>query len=168
MKRAFARMEKRCTSTAWMMAKIISKSTRWIAKLGMNCNITCFCSLTSFARTKRASIHKHSHPSWVRNSENIMTACSFSCCFTLKDLVILIPKTTSGTFTQCTVHLMTRIAFRPSNSVLTYVAWLVHYQSFRYKREDEADDTSFHFVGYATLYPFFCWPDKIRMRIRYG
>jgi hypothetical protein len=97
-----------------------------------------------------------------------MTACSFSCCFTLKDLVILIPKTTNGTFTQCTIHLMTRIAFSPSKSVLTYVAWLVHYQSFRYKREDEADDTSFHFVGYATLYPFFCWPDKIRMRIRYG
>ncbi|GAB5588337.1 histone acetyltransferase 1 [Umbelopsis nana] len=34
-----------------------------------------------------------------------------------------------------------------------------------YKRVDEADDSSFHFVGYATLYPFFCWPDKIRMRI---
>lgn len=97
-----------------------------------------------------------------------MTACSFSCCFTLKDPAILIPKTTSGTFTQCTVHLMTRIAFSPSKSVLTYMAWLVHYPSFRYKREDEADDTSFHFVGYATLYPFFCWPDKIRMRIRYG
>ncbi|KAI8580779.1 hypothetical protein K450DRAFT_235937 [Umbelopsis ramanniana AG] len=34
-----------------------------------------------------------------------------------------------------------------------------------FKREDAADVTSYHFVGYATLYPFFCWPDKIRMRI---
>ncbi|KAG2184807.1 hypothetical protein INT43_000720 [Umbelopsis isabellina] len=34
-----------------------------------------------------------------------------------------------------------------------------------FKREDETDSKLYHFVGYATVYPFFCWPDKIRMRI---
>lgn len=38
---------------------------------------------------------------------------------------------------------------------------------YSFKREDEADAKLYHFVGYATVYPFFCWPDKVRMRIRF-
>lgn len=32
----------------------------------------------------------------------------------------------------------------------------------RFKRDDLA---IYHFVGYCTTYPFYCWPENIRMRI---
>ncbi|KAI8993395.1 acyl-CoA N-acyltransferase [Pilobolus umbonatus] len=34
-----------------------------------------------------------------------------------------------------------------------------------YKKEGRNDSTIYHFIGYSTVYPFYCWPDKIRMRI---
>lgn len=32
---------------------------------------------------------------------------------------------------------------------------------FRFKR----DESVYHFMGYCTTYPFYCWPENIRMRI---
>ena len=26
---------------------------------------------------------------------------------------------------------------------------------------------SYHFVGYSSLHPFYCFPDKVRLRLRY-
>ncbi|KAI8380970.1 acyl-CoA N-acyltransferase [Radiomyces spectabilis] len=34
-----------------------------------------------------------------------------------------------------------------------------------YKREGTLQAYRYHFVGYCTAYPFFCWPDNTRMRI---
>ncbi|CDH48914.1 histone acetyltransferase type b catalyticsubunit [Lichtheimia corymbifera JMRC:FSU:9682] len=34
-----------------------------------------------------------------------------------------------------------------------------------YRREHTGDSEMYHFVGYATLYPFFYWPENTRMRI---
>jgi hypothetical protein len=27
---------------------------------------------------------------------------------------------------------------------------------------------SYHFVGYSSLHPFYCFPDKVRLRLRYA
>ncbi|KAI8332482.1 acyl-CoA N-acyltransferase [Chlamydoabsidia padenii] len=34
-----------------------------------------------------------------------------------------------------------------------------------FKREKTGDSTKYDFVGYCSAYPFYCWPDKTRMRI---
>lgn len=36
----------------------------------------------------------------------------------------------------------------------------------RRRRKDAARTPVYHFVGYSSLYPFWCWPDKIRLRLR--
>ncbi|KZV70737.1 histone acetyltransferase type B catalytic subunit [Peniophora sp. CONT] len=33
------------------------------------------------------------------------------------------------------------------------------------KRRDAAHTETYHFIGYSTLYPFFCFPDKLRLRL---
>ncbi|KDQ18533.1 hypothetical protein BOTBODRAFT_154460 [Botryobasidium botryosum FD-172 SS1] len=35
----------------------------------------------------------------------------------------------------------------------------------RRRRKDTNRTETYHFVGYSTLYPFYCWPDKVRMRL---
>lgn len=35
-----------------------------------------------------------------------------------------------------------------------------------YKLEKVDDSNVYHFVGYSTTYPFYCWPENTRMRIR--
>lgn len=34
-----------------------------------------------------------------------------------------------------------------------------------FKREGSHEEASYHFVGYSTVYPFYYWPENIRMRI---
>ncbi|KAI8973576.1 acyl-CoA N-acyltransferase [Mycotypha africana] len=34
-----------------------------------------------------------------------------------------------------------------------------------YKREDVNNTYAYHFIGYCAAYPFWCWPENIRMRI---
>ncbi|ORZ22368.1 acyl-CoA N-acyltransferase [Absidia repens] len=34
-----------------------------------------------------------------------------------------------------------------------------------FKREKNGQSCTYHFVGYCSAYPFYCWPDKTRMRI---
>ncbi|KAI8075456.1 acyl-CoA N-acyltransferase [Gilbertella persicaria] len=34
-----------------------------------------------------------------------------------------------------------------------------------YKREKASESFAYHFVGYCTTYPFYCWPENTRMRI---
>ncbi|ORY95418.1 acyl-CoA N-acyltransferase [Syncephalastrum racemosum] len=34
-----------------------------------------------------------------------------------------------------------------------------------FKREGHGDRSSYHFVGYSTVYPFYYWPENTRMRI---
>lgn len=36
----------------------------------------------------------------------------------------------------------------------------------RRQRKDAARTPVYHFMGYSSLYPFWCWPDKIRLRLR--
>ncbi|KAG8958959.1 histone acetyltransferase 1 [Tulasnella sp. 408] len=33
------------------------------------------------------------------------------------------------------------------------------------RRRDEARTPVYHFVGYSSLYSFYCWPDKVRLRL---
>ncbi|KAH9939593.1 histone acetyltransferase type B catalytic subunit [Amylocystis lapponica] len=33
------------------------------------------------------------------------------------------------------------------------------------KRRSDPDVATYHFVGYSTLYPFYCFPEKVRMRL---
>lgn len=33
------------------------------------------------------------------------------------------------------------------------------------RRRSAPDVTTYHFVGYSTLYPFYCFPERVRMRI---
>jgi len=33
------------------------------------------------------------------------------------------------------------------------------------RRRDAARTETYHFVGYSSLYSFFCWPDKVRLRL---
>ncbi|KAF8515885.1 acyl-CoA N-acyltransferase [Gautieria morchelliformis] len=35
----------------------------------------------------------------------------------------------------------------------------------RRRRKDANGTDIYHFVGYSSLYPFWCWPDKIRLRL---
>ncbi|ELU44911.1 histone acetyltransferase type B catalytic subunit [Rhizoctonia solani AG-1 IA] len=32
---------------------------------------------------------------------------------------------------------------------------------------DDPPTYTYHFVGYSSLYPFWCWPDKVRLRLRW-
>ncbi|KAI8638809.1 acyl-CoA N-acyltransferase [Parasitella parasitica] len=38
------------------------------------------------------------------------------------------------------------------------------YTSFKHERINDTED-AYHFIGYSTTYPFYCWPENIRMRI---
>ncbi|CEP13354.1 hypothetical protein [Parasitella parasitica] len=38
------------------------------------------------------------------------------------------------------------------------------YTSFKREKISDTED-AFHFIGYSTTYPFYCWPENIRMRI---
>lgn len=42
---------------------------------------------------------------------------------------------------------------------------LIRYEKRR--RRDEAKTPVYHFVGYSSLYQFYCWPDKLRLRLRF-
>lgn len=35
------------------------------------------------------------------------------------------------------------------------------------KRRTTPNVATYHFVGYSSLYPFYCFPEKVRMRLRY-
>jgi hypothetical protein len=35
------------------------------------------------------------------------------------------------------------------------------------KRRTTPVTETYHFVGYSSLYPFYCFPDKVRLRLRY-
>lgn len=50
------------------------------------------------------------------------------------------------------------LAFRlPSNG----------YRYEKRKRQETSDTMTYHFVGYSSLYPFYFFPEKTRMRLRY-
>lgn len=34
------------------------------------------------------------------------------------------------------------------------------------RRRDAARTPTYHFIGYSTLFPFYCFPDRVRLRIR--
>ena len=34
------------------------------------------------------------------------------------------------------------------------------------KRRTTPVTESYHFIGYSSLYPFYCFPDKVRFRLR--
>lgn len=34
------------------------------------------------------------------------------------------------------------------------------------KRKGQPNVEAYHFVGYSSLYPFYCFPEKVRMRLR--
>lgn len=34
------------------------------------------------------------------------------------------------------------------------------------KRRSDPSIATYHFVGYSSLYPFYCFPERVRMRIR--
>jgi len=36
------------------------------------------------------------------------------------------------------------------------------------KRRGAPGVTTYHFAGYSSLYPFYCFPERIRLRLRYG
>ncbi|OCH85215.1 histone acetyltransferase type B [Obba rivulosa] len=46
-------------------------------------------------------------------------------------------------------------------------AWefAVLYEKRTLKKPDGTSRVTYHFVGYSTLYPFFCFPDRVRLRI---
>ncbi|TFK46408.1 histone acetyltransferase type B [Heliocybe sulcata] len=35
----------------------------------------------------------------------------------------------------------------------------------RRKRKDVANTPTYHFIGYSSLYPFYCYPERVRMRL---
>ena len=54
--------------------------------------------------------------------------------------------------------------------LLSFVRSAVTASAFRYekrKRRSDPDIATYHFVGYSTIYPFYCFPEKVRMRLRY-
>lgn len=47
----------------------------------------------------------------------------------------------------------------------------IHRRRTRYekrKRRDSAHTTTYHFVGYSSLYPFYYYPERIRLRLRFA
>jgi histone acetyltransferase 1 len=44
-------------------------------------------------------------------------------------------------------------------------AWEFYVLYERRKRAD-SDVYTYHFVGYTSAYPFWCYPDSVRMRLR--
>jgi histone acetyltransferase 1 len=45
----------------------------------------------------------------------------------------------------------------------------LHLHSFeKRKRKGPHHTTTYHFIGYSSLYPFYYYPEKIRLRLRYG
>lgn len=37
---------------------------------------------------------------------------------------------------------------------------------FERRRRPDTEDYTYHFVGYTSVYPFWCYPEHIRLRLR--
>jgi histone acetyltransferase 1 len=44
---------------------------------------------------------------------------------------------------------------------------LIHARRYEKRRRASTPDVvTYHFVGYSSLYPFYCFPEKVRLRLR--
>ena len=61
-------------------------------------------------------------------------------------------------------------AFRPLGHTNPYNPYhTIRIKSYRYECRRRRDGTSvYHFAGYSTLYPFYCFPEMTRLRLRYA
>jgi len=50
------------------------------------------------------------------------------------------------------------------NSALILTTFDIRYE--KRKRRDGSHAAAYHFIGYASLYPFYYYPEKVRMRLR--
>lgn len=62
----------------------------------------------------------------------------------------------NGKFILRKAWLSQRVYIRKKSNMLNW---------YRFKREKYNDPFIYHFVGYCTTYPFYCWPENTRMRI---
>lgn len=42
------------------------------------------------------------------------------------------------------------------------------YTLFEKRKRPDSDLQTYHFIGYTSVYPFWCYPDQVRLRLRYG
>lgn len=96
------------------------------------------------------------HHSVIPSFENTINACNSLYYYTLKDQVTSRMMTRNGRYTPC--------EYKERCGCL---GTLMLIMNIRYRREHTGDSEMYHFVGYATVYPFFYWPENTRMRIRY-
>lgn len=51
------------------------------------------------------------------------------------------------------------------HSALT--VWNVRDLTYRYEKRKRRDGTAtYHYIGYSSLYNFYCFPEKVRLRLR--
>lgn len=93
----------------------------------------------------------------MKSLESIINVYKCLHCFLLKDPVILMMKTINGKSTQCKWWII--IIIREwRQRLIVYM----YFFRFEYKKETK----SYDFIGYCNTYPFYCWPENVRMRIR--
>lgn len=91
-------------------------------------------------------------------SGNITVECNSSSYFTLKEVHIFKRMKKAGNLSSCMLS-------STSHNLWWTIADLY---PCRYEKRKRKDGTpTYHFIGYSTLYPFYCFPEMVRMRLRY-
>lgn len=62
------------------------------------------------------------------------------------------------------IYIAVRPSLTVSGSPYRHALFLSRYE--KRKRRDGSHTVAYHFVGYSSLYPFYHFPEKVRMRLR--
>lgn len=87
--------------------------------------------------------------------ENTIAECNFLYFSTSKEGLISMMKKTPGNLLYCKLTIQS--ATIPTN---------IFFRFEKRKRRDPSHTTAYHFVGYSSLYPFYYFPEKVRLRLR--
>jgi hypothetical protein len=111
------------------------------------------------ARSSDTVFRQHGRP---RGSENITAGCNYSFCSTSRLALTSTRRKIYGILSFC--------GFLPPSIVPSPPKKKVCADGNRYekrKRRTTPVTETYHFIGYSSLYPFYCFPDKVRLRLRF-
>src|SRR5229473_3593353 len=96
----------------------------------------------------------------LQDSKNITGGCNCSFCSTSRLALTSMMRKIHGSLLFCgflsaPVHILMCVCVANEN----------RYE--KRKRRTTPVTETYHFVGYSSLYPFYCFPDKVRLRLRY-
>ncbi len=95
----------------------------------------------------------------LQDSKNITGGCNCSFCSTSRLALTSMMRKIHGSLLFCgflsaPVHILMCVCVANEN----------RYE--KRKRRTTPVTETYHFVGYSSLYPFYCFPDKVRLRLR--